>query len=114
MQNRLNIALALIAGLAGGLLTRFVAPPTVAAQNQPQAVQEVRARSFVLVDAENRAVGTFSAEPISSQAVIVQPGNPPVVRIPRSTGRITLRDAQGREIWSAGPGARVMPLQALR
>jgi len=25
-----------------------------------------------------------------------------------------LHDAQGREVWSAGHGARVMPLQALR
>lgn len=55
MENNLNVTLALIAGLAGGVLTRFVAPPTVSAQNQPQVVQKVRARSFVIVDSENRA-----------------------------------------------------------
>lgn len=113
MEYKLNVTLALIAGLAGGMLTRFVAPPTVSAQNQPSVVREVRARSFVLVDAENQALGTFSAEPAQSQPVIVQPGNPSIAVVPRNS-RITLRDAQGREIWSAGPGARVMPLRASR
>ncbi len=112
MQHRLNIAIALIAGLAGGMLTRFVAPPTVAAQDQPQVVQEVRAKSFVIVDALNRAVGTFTAEPVPGGLTVIRPGNPPVpIQIP---SRIVLHDGQGREVWSAGPGARVMPLQALR
>jgi thiol-disulfide isomerase/thioredoxin len=35
MQTRLTVAIALVAGLVGGLLTRFVAPPVVSAQNPP-------------------------------------------------------------------------------
>jgi len=112
MQHKVNIALALLAGAAGGMLTRFVAPPTVSAQNQPQVVQEVRARSFIIVDAMNRAVGTFTAEPAPGRLTVTRPGNPPMpLQVP---SRIVLHDAQGREVWSAGPGARVMPLQALR
>jgi hypothetical protein len=112
MQHKLNIALALLAGVAGGMLTRFIAPPTVAAQNQPQVVEEVRAKSFVIVDAMNRAVGTFTAEPAPGGLTVIRPGNPPMP--PQVPSRIVLHDAQGREVWSAGHGARVMPLQALR
>lgn len=112
MQNKLNVTLALLAGLAGGMLTRFVAPPTVSAQDQPPPVQEIRARSFVFVDAQNRTVGTFSVEPAQNHEMILRPGQPPLLIPGRS--RITLRDDQGREIWSAGPGARVMALQAFR
>jgi hypothetical protein len=112
MQTRLNVGLALVAGLVGGMLTRFVEPPAVSAQNQPQVVQEVRARSFVIVDPENRAVGTFTAEVLPGSRITIRPNEPPIV--PLTSERIILRDAQGREIWSAGPGAKIMPLQASR
>jgi hypothetical protein len=101
MNNKLVIAIALVAGLVGGILARYVVPPSAFAQNQAPVTKEVRAQSFTLVDSSNRAVGTFSFEP--------QPPPPP----PNATGptpqdsfqgprRIVLRNSAGREIWSAG------------
>lgn len=113
MQNKLNMALTLVSGLAGGMLTHFVTLPTVSAQNQSQVVQEVRARSFVLVDGQNRAIGTFRGEPLPG-SITTGPGGTAPPSLNRSGGRIVLRDERGREIWSAGPDARVMPLQSFR
>ena len=95
-----NVALALAAGLLGGMLTRYIAPPTAYAQNQaPGTVPaEIRAKSFVLVDQSDRAIGTFSAVP----GPIGPLGRPILLRM-------VLRDFNGREIWSAG-GSALQPL----
>lgn len=95
MNNKLTIAIALTAGLAGGVLTRFVAPPPVFAQAPPAAqtqtpADEVRARNFVLVDQDNREVGVFTVEPPSDHAMAVGISPGP---------HIVLRDARGRVIW---------------
>jgi hypothetical protein len=97
-----NVVLALIAGLLGGMLTRYVAAPSAYAQNQvppPTAPvsQEIRSQSFTLVDQSNRIAGTFSVAPDSRGRLA-----PP---------RIVLRDVTGREIWSAG-GSGFQPLTA--
>jgi hypothetical protein len=113
MSSKINLALALLAGLGGGMLTRFIAPPAVAAQNQPQVAQEVRARSFVLVDAANSPLGTFTAERVMTGPMIGAPEYPPD-SVPHVRSRIILRDAEGREVWSAGPDARIVPLGASR
>jgi hypothetical protein len=95
MNNKISVFMALAAGLLGGLLTRYIAPATVFAQNQTSATTEIRAQSFVLVDAQNHAVGTFFSEPLSPPSVRpVYPGQP-------GPSRIVLRDFNGREIWSA-------------
>ena len=60
MTNRITIALALAAGLAGGLLTRYIAPPPVYAQ--ASVTDEVRARSFTVVDEKGDSIGTLTAE----------------------------------------------------
>jgi hypothetical protein len=93
MTSKLTIVIALFAGLAGGMLTRFVTPAPVFAQTPATAPSELRARSFALVDPSDHTVGTFTTDG-------------------RAGGmRIVLRDANGREIWSAG-GSPIRPLAA--
>jgi hypothetical protein len=106
MNNKLVIAVALVAGLVGGLLSRYAAPPSAFAQNQAPVTKEVRAESFTLVDSTDRTVGTFTAEPEGLQLGI-QPGPGPRLNVPQPRRivfptRIVLRDSNGREIWSAG------------
>jgi hypothetical protein len=105
MNNKLTIVLSLGAGILGGMLTRYVAPPSVAAQDQAPVAKEMRAQSFVLVDPSNRVVGTFMTEPSRSLRVdrLPEPGE----AIPR---HVVLRDSGGRVIWSTD--GRVMPLNA--
>ena len=62
MNNKLTVAIALVTGLLGGILTRYAAPPTAFAQATAPAPKEVRAQSFTLVDSANRTVGTFTTE----------------------------------------------------
>jgi hypothetical protein len=107
MNNNLTVSFALLAGLAGGMLTRFIAPAPVFAQAPVQvlpapappvsspATKEIRAESFVLLDENDRVAGIFTAEPVSAF---------------RRT-RIVLRDAYGHEMWSAG-GSALRPLMS--
>lgn len=92
MNNRLTIAVALAAGLAGGMLTRFIAPPPVFAQTQPPT-DEVRARSFVLLDNFNNPVATFTAGSGRGTA----------------SGVVELKDSHGSVIWKAG-GSLLSPM----
>jgi hypothetical protein len=80
-MKKLNWALALAAGFAGGALSHYLAPPAVEAQT-PAAPTELRARSFLLVNEQGAVRGTFSLD---------------------ASGRPALRlfDASGREVWSA-------------
>jgi hypothetical protein len=115
MNHKLSVSLALIAGLLGGLLTRYIAPPAAFAQTQASVTKEIRAQSFVLVDPSDRAVGTFTVEPAGpgaggpffqgpqSSNNRAAPATPPLP-LP-SAMRIVLRDSAGHEIWSAGGGA---------
>jgi hypothetical protein len=96
MTNKLSSALALLAGLAGGLLTRYIAPPPAFAQTQTPVTKEVRAQSFTLVDSSDRAAGTFSVE-------LTPHGMSPY--------RIILKDANGSVIWTAG-GSAIRPAVA--
>jgi hypothetical protein len=95
-----NIVLALAAGVLGGMLTRYIAPPTAYAQNPaPQtAPAEIRAQSFVLVDQADHAIGSFSVVPGP-----LGPFGRPILPC------IVLKDFNGREIWSAG-GSALQPL----
>ena len=63
MNKTLTIALGLGAGLLGGLLTRYIAPPAAHAQDQAAVAKEIRAQSFTLVDEFNHTAGTFTYEP---------------------------------------------------
>jgi len=87
-MKRLNLALALAAGFAGGVLSHYLAPPAAQAESRPAPAMEVRAHSFVLVNGMGHVVGSFAADP----------GDRPALR---------LFDANGREVWSAaGPSLR--------
>jgi hypothetical protein len=94
MHRNLSVALALVAGLLGGLLTRYIAPPVALAQDQTPITKEIRAQSFTLVDQSDHTVGTFTVEERT---------------MPSRPTRIVLRDANGREMWSAG-GSAFRPL----
>ena len=60
MNKALTVATALVAGLVGGLLTRYVVPPAAFAQDQAPITKEIRAQSFTLVDIFDRSIGTFT------------------------------------------------------
>lgn len=113
MNHKLSIALALVAGLLGGSLNRFLAPTAAFAQNQ--VPKEIRAQSFTLVDASNRTVGTFTADS-GPPAPPPPPGVGPTPPSGRgaSSPRIVLRDANGREIWSADGTPRVLPASQIQ
>jgi hypothetical protein len=117
VNNKLVIGFALVAGLVGGLLTRYVTPQAAFAQNQTPVIKEIRAQSFALVDSSNRVVGTFTSDADGPPA-IARPGPPPApgsiapppLRRPAAgRSRIVLLDSDGREIWSAGE-AQIRPL----
>jgi hypothetical protein len=55
MNRPLTVVLALGGGLLGGLLTRYIGPPSAFAQNQAPVAKEIRAQSFTLVDSSNRS-----------------------------------------------------------
>jgi hypothetical protein len=87
MNRTLTLSLALAAGLFGGLLSRYMTLLPVLAQTG--APKEMKAQSFVLVDAKDTVVGTFK---------------PSSDRIPT----VVLLDRNGREIWRAGVSAKVL------
>jgi hypothetical protein len=105
MTNKTTIAMALGAGILGGMLTRYVAPPSVSAQDKAPVTREMRAQSFVLVDPADRVVGTFSTEPARG----LRMGRPPqpLGTAPRN---VVLRDSTGHLLWSTDGG--VVPLRA--
>ena len=111
MNNKPSIVIALVAGLLGGLLTRYLGPPIALAQNPAPVTKEIRAQSFTLVDPANRTVGTFTSESAAPAPPpgVVPPPPPPPGRGP-SGPRIVLRDSNGHEIWSADGTPRVLPL----
>jgi len=73
------VMLAFAAGLAGGLLSRYVEPQLARADSFPR---EVRAQSFVLINDQGKVLGTFAQEAGGSV--------------------LKLYDAGGQEIWRAG------------
>jgi hypothetical protein len=114
MNKTLTVFLALVAGLAGGLLSRYSAPPSAFAQNQAPVAKEIRAQSFTLIDSSNRAIGTFTSDADGPPAPPPPPGGGPAPLLqrrdrPARPSRIVLRDSDGREIWSAGE-AQIRPL----
>lgn len=92
MNRKCNLALALAAGLLGGLLARYIAPWPVLAQAQP--VQELRAQSFVLVDGKDNVVGTFTDSTPAPK--------------PGQNQTVVLLDRNGKEIWRAGVSVKVL------
>jgi hypothetical protein len=91
MRRYLTLVLALAAGLLGGFLSRYIAPSSVHAQVQPPDAFEIRAQRFSIVDAQGHLIGTFTPTTKSSvDSTRIYPT------------RISLVDAAGHELWSAG------------
>jgi hypothetical protein len=88
-MQKLNLTLALAAGLLGGFLSRNLSLPTAQAQSGTPATREIRAQRFTLVDGKDRTVGTFMVDEKPTQRY----------------SRIVLLDFNGRQIWSAGATA---------
>ena len=61
MSNKFTVLLAVVAGFAGGFLSRYASPSPVHAQ-APAFQQEVHARKFVLVDEIGATRGAFGIE----------------------------------------------------
>jgi hypothetical protein len=112
MNKTLTIALALGAGLFGGMLTRYIAPPAAHAQDQTAVAKEIRAQSFTLVDQYDHTAGTFAFEPQQGAGMMLRRGTFDKPAIPERAlpGRIVLRDAAGHEIWSAGANLLIRPV----
>jgi hypothetical protein len=111
MNRNLTLVIALTAGLLGGVLSRYLALPSVHAQAPAPNPVEVRAQSFSLTDDQGSVVGTFMVRDDAARVIrrgpgpqATQPANPPA-RSPR----IVLLNQDGREIWSAG-GSSIRPL----
>jgi len=93
-MNRIaTLSFVILAGLAGGVASRYFVPVPVFAQAQPSVAKEVRAESFILTDESGTTIGVFTSKsprfadktrPLSEQRTIV------------------LLDANGKQIWSAG------------
>ena len=97
-MQKLNVLLALFAGLLGGIVSGYLLPQRV---QMPQQVQTavpnvVAAQRFVLVDSAGNPAGMFAV------------GTPPG----QQGTAIVLYDAEGREIWRASDTVR--PLTVAR
>jgi hypothetical protein len=84
-MKKLNFMLSLAAGLAGGIFSHYVWTQPVHADAFPTSVTEVRAQSFVLVDAKGVPQGMFRVDSSAPGSATIQ-----------------LLNAHGREIWRAG------------
>ena len=83
----LTLPLALCAGLLGGMVSRYVTPTTVLAQDRSMAPKEIRAQRFTLVNERGTVLGVFGFDS-------PERGNNPTLR---------LFDESGHEVFRAGP-----------
>jgi hypothetical protein len=91
-MNKMTILIAFVAAVAGGVISRYVSPAPVLAQQaqaQSQAPVELRAQRFALVNPQGGVVGTFVVDQSNPTDIFTQP-------------TIRLLDWRGKEIWSAG------------
>ena len=91
-MNRSTAVVALVAGHAGGVLSRYISPaPVLAQQAQPNSAPlEVRAQRFALVNSDGSVLATFVVD------------QPKLAGVPVFQTTIRLLDWRGKEIWSAG------------
>jgi hypothetical protein len=98
-MNKTTIGVALVAGLAGGMISRYISPaPVLAQQAQAQnpAPVELRAQRFALVNPQGAVVATFAVDQPRFDATF--PNTPSFPNAPS----VRLLDSNGKEIWSAG------------
>jgi len=89
MKQKLALPLALVAGFAGGALSRYISPEPV--QAQAQSPKEIKAQNFVVVDAKGTAFGLFGFDPEGK----------PILK---------LVDESGKAVWTAPPPPLVKPV----
>jgi hypothetical protein len=83
----MTLALALCAGLMGGLFSRYIVPEAVHAQSQTPALKEVRAQSFVLVDENGLPRGIFAIERTGFSTLEAAAEDGPVYTLTRQSYR---------------------------
>lgn len=92
MNTRLILAMSLFSGLLGGLVSHYAFPVAAFAQQTPAPTapvsNEIRAQSFVIVDAQNNVIGTITA---SNRFVQLTSQEPTIV----------ILDRFRREVWRA-------------
>jgi hypothetical protein len=84
MRRKLNVILALAAGLLGGIVSRHLTPTPVFAQAQAPIPKEIKAQKFVIVNEDGKALGVFGFDH-------------------NGTPMVKLTDENGRTIWSTQP-----------
>jgi hypothetical protein len=92
LMRKMNLGLAIAAGLFGGVLSHYIWTQPVQAQNQTPAPKEVRAQSFVVVNDKGEIQGVLTFGKAKGDRTSVK-----------------LYDAKGREIFTAG-GDQMRPL----
>jgi hypothetical protein len=111
LNQKLNLIVALAAGLVGSAIMHYIAPPLAFAQDQAPVARDIRAQSFTLVDQANNVIGIFTSEPLPGAQVHVAPGSsvrvPSPVRVP---SHVVLRDQNGRVIWTPDSNTKLLPL----
>lgn len=94
------VAVAVLAGFLGGVLSDITLPEHALAQTEP--VRQVTAQEFRVVDSEGKVLALIGAEVLMQ----VEVRENQVLSL--SEGRIQLFDSGGRIVWSA-PGPLVHP-----
>ena len=84
MTRKLNVILALAAGLLGGIVSRYLTPTAVFAQTQAPVPKEIKAQNFVIVNEDGKTLGVFGFDR-------------------NGTPMVRLTDENGRTIWSTQP-----------
>jgi hypothetical protein len=85
-MQKVTVLLALLAGLAGGIVSHYLLPERVQTAASTAVPNVVAAQRFVLVDTLGSPAGFFAVGTPSSQ---------------KGGETIILYDAQGRELWYA-------------
>ena len=91
MNRKVNMGLSLTVGFLGGFLSHYIPPGLVHAQTETAPSKEIKAQSFVLVNADGTPAGLFGFDKEDKANVI-------------------LLDAAGKVVWKAtGPASTLNP-----
>jgi len=93
VSKTLTVLLALISGLAGSILSRYIAPPAAFAQT----TKEIQAQRVTLVDASGTPIGTFTTRPWLTPST----GG----KKPETSTIVVLNGPDGRLLWRPNENA---------
>jgi hypothetical protein len=105
VNQKLNLTLALAAGIIGSAIMHYIVPPVAFAQDQTPNAKEIRAQSFALVDQANNVIGVFTSEPLPGAQIRIPPGSS--AKVP---SHIVLKDQSGRVVWTPDSNTKLLPL----